>query len=208
MPGIARQNPSLITEINFMEILEMLKSGNSKIEEQGYRELLKDPQLNGYIKKKLSAYELRNVESDEVLIDALVILRRKVHEFRGDSKLNTFIIEIINRLILQKLRKRGKNRENPTSDFEGTELGSESGIKEFENSEEAEEKRRKIQILRKAINQMNENCREVLGLALEGMSGEEIADIRGLKERKYANKAVHRCREQLRKIIFQNKNSK
>jgi RNA polymerase sigma-70 factor (ECF subfamily) len=92
-----------------IELLEAARAGDGAAQQELYeRYFAKNRQVQG-----LLAREVRNpADREDVMHDAYMSLVRSSAEFRGDSRLHTFIYRVVQFTILQKLRKERSARED------------------------------------------------------------------------------------------------
>jgi RNA polymerase sigma-70 factor (ECF subfamily) len=87
--------------------------------------------------RALLAREIRNpADREDLLHDAYLSLVRSAAEFRGDSKLQTFVYRVVQITILQKRRSDRSDREDKmvrlTFEFEGEERRRELAIQDYQ----------------------------------------------------------------------------
>ena len=92
-----------------VELLRAARGGDALAQRELYEKYFsKNRQVQG-----LLAREVRNpADRDDVMHDAYMSLVRSASEFRGDSRLNTFIYRVVQFTILQKLRRERSARED------------------------------------------------------------------------------------------------
>ncbi|MFA8301225.1 MAG: RNA polymerase sigma factor [Hyphomicrobiales bacterium] len=121
--------------------------------------------------------------SQEVFIAVL----NKMHSFRRESKISTWIYRITVNVCLMYLRKDNTRSEH---------IDAYSLI---DNQEEKTENI-KVVLLRKCINELTEPDQMIVMLMLEGETNADIADIMEIKEGSIRVR-IHRFKEKLRNCI-------
>lgn len=95
--------------MNEEELLRKARTGDAAAREELYQSYFSNNrQVRGLLGR-----EVRNPEDrEDVLHDAYLSLIRSASEFRGDSKLQTFIYRVVQFTILQRLRRARSGRED------------------------------------------------------------------------------------------------
>lgn len=134
----------------------------------------------------------RRAEAEEVAQDAFVRAYRAIADFRGDSRLSTWLYAITSRLCLNRLAAA---RRQAGAEGEETLLRVPSG---HGNPGSEAERRELGEALRVAIAALPEERRIVLVLRdLEGLSYEEIGQVLGLEPGTVRSR-LHRARLEIR----------
>jgi RNA polymerase sigma-70 factor (ECF subfamily) len=124
---------SLMPHADEVELLKRARQGDEASREALY--------LTYFAQNKqvsaLLAREIRNpADREDILHDAYVSLVRSAAEFRGDSKLQTFVYRVIQITILQKHRNDRSDREDKmvrlTFEFEGDERVRELAVCDYQ----------------------------------------------------------------------------
>lgn len=119
-----------------IELLNRARSGDESAREQLY--------LNYFAESRqvrsLLSREVRNpADRDDILHDAYLSLVRSQAEFRGDSKLQTFVYRVVQIAILQRHRSARSAREDKmvrlSFEFDGEERQRELAIQDFQFEE-------------------------------------------------------------------------
>jgi RNA polymerase sigma-70 factor (ECF subfamily) len=131
-------------------------------------------------------------DAEEVSQELFLRVYRKVGDFRGDSKLSTWLYAIASRLCLNRL---ASGRVRPTHEVDDAVLGIESS--DADPGEDLE--RAEVQAaLQRAIAELPEERRIVVVLRdLEGLAYEDIAHALGL-EIGTVRSRLHRARAELK----------
>jgi len=137
------------------------------------------------------AYTDEPRDREDLYQEILVAVWQGLARFRGDSSMRTYVFRIgRNRAITFQRRSR---RHAPAVPLEALADGSPSPA---ENAIARDEQAR----LRRAVRALPPPGREVVSLALEGLSNEEIAMVLGLSRNNVAVR-LHRARTRLREAI-------
>lgn len=166
------------------------------------------PRVQGKIREMSKFYTLRSEEPDDILQRGLMLLYDMVldNKFRGESKVETFLIGICKNLIRDSVRrvKRVDYKEALTdADLKNAEDQSENMVL-FDLTDLEAQRDKEVE---KSFSQLTEKCQNALKLYyLEGKRMAEIADLTNLSNANMAKKTVHRCRQTLRKLTSENKN--
>ncbi|WP_290054843.1 RNA polymerase sigma factor, partial [uncultured Muribaculum sp.] len=111
-------------------------------------------------------------------------------QFRGDSKMSTWIYRVAVNSALMALRSSKPKIETVSVDFGLLDISSEADDVQREN----------LQALQSLINRLEDIEKAIMLLWLDEHSYDEIADIIGLKRNTVAVK-IHRIKEKLSKQI-------
>lgn len=154
------------------------------------------------------AYRLTGNREDaqEVLQDVLLTVIQKIHAFRGEAKLSSWIYRIATNAALMKLRKRPKAYHVPIEDELGPRMDDNGFVAEpvadwsADPSDEAE--RRELgRRIHEAIQQLPPEYRSVVVLRdVEGLSAEEAAEVLELSVPALKSR-LHRARLFLRHAL-------
>lgn len=147
----------------------------------------------GYIYKGKSRYHLSDEAARDAYQDAIIGLMRQIegNKFRGDSKLSTYLYKIFSNKCVDQLKKKqtylGEELEDSLPNLPEA---SHHFLKTFLAREEWLH-------LQDFLNQLGENCKQILIMAAKGFKDEEIAESQGLKNAKTVKATRHRCRKKL-----------
>lgn len=170
---------------------------------QAFKTLYMSPVINGKIRDWAKMYNLRDKSPDDVLQEGVILLDELIRSgrFRGESKVETFLLGICKNLIRDSVKK--VNRVVLKDSFTDAALHSEDDLADhLELSEQTQAEQRRDTALREAMRQLTDKCREALRLYyFEQKSMAEIALARALANAEQAKKAVFRCRESLRGLL-------
>ncbi|HNS95602.1 MAG TPA: sigma-70 family RNA polymerase sigma factor [Polyangiaceae bacterium] len=147
------------------------------------------------------------VEAEDLTQEVFVQVFKAIDQFRGDSKLSTWIFRIAVNLCKNRnkyLKRRHSNRQDDIDSLgdrsamnqaKGTTSGS------IDRPDDMLVGRQLERIVQLAIQQLEEDFREALVLRdVEDMSYEEISEITGLPIGTVKSR-IHRARERLREAI-------
>jgi RNA polymerase sigma-70 factor (ECF subfamily) len=116
------------------------------------------------------------IDVEDVVQEVFIVVHRRLARFRGDASVTTWLFGITNNIVYQQRRKARRRHwfgrgEEPIDDV----------APQPTPIEELERHRRAVAVYR-VLERMRESHRTVLILSeLEGLSGEEIATLTGLK---------------------------
>ena len=115
-----------------------------------------------------------SVDAEDIAHEVFLVAHRRLHEFRGDAKMTTWLYRITLRVTRDHGRRRtlGRWLRGLVGDFARRVPGQDLG------PYESLERQRSAVILYRALDELNHNQRTAIILHdLEGHSGEEIADL-------------------------------
>lgn len=170
---------------------------------QAFKTLYMSPVVNGKIRDWAKMYNLRDKMPDDVLQEGIILLDELIRSgrFRGESRVETFLLGICKNLIRDSVKK--VNRVVLKDAFTDAALYSEDELADYlELSELTQAEQRRDNALLEAMSRLTDKCREALRLYyFEQKSMAEIALARALANAEQAKKAVFRCRESLRGLV-------
>jgi RNA polymerase sigma factor (sigma-70 family) len=170
---------------------------------QAFKTLYMSPVINGKIRDWAKMYNLRDKTSDDVLQEGVILLDELIRtgRFRGDSRVETFLLGICKNLIRDSVKK--VNRVVLKDSFNDAALSSEDDVADhLELSELTQAEQRRDNALQEAMRQLTDKCREALSLYyFEQKTMAQVAEARNLANAEQAKKAVFRCRESLRGLV-------
>lgn len=134
-------------------------------------------------------------DTEDLLHDVFVVVQRRLHEFRGDASITTFLYAVTLRVVTGARRKR-RLRQVLLSAFSPV---LREGQKDQRTPEGALTRDRAATMLYELLDELGERDRTLLILfELEELPGREIAELLGMPERNLWA-ALHRARERLRR---------
>ncbi len=120
------------------------------------------------------------VDVDDLVHEVFLIAHRRLAEFRGDAKITTWLYRITERVVSAR-RRRDRARRFMTRLWRGDVEQSTAAMSRLTPIEEVERQQARDAVYR-VLDRMGEKYRSLLILfELEGMSGEEIAALTGIK---------------------------
>lgn len=189
-----------------VDLFSALQGSDLKQRNAALKQLYLNPVVNAKVREWVKSYALRDKEPDDVLQEAIILLDDLVRNgrFRGESKVETFLLGICKNLIRDGSKKVDRiffKDEVTDNDFRDEDAVADSLIAAELSALELQRDAH----LMEAMRQLSTVCQEALRLYyLENKSMRELADARGLANPEQAKKNVHRCRESLREIITGN----
>jgi len=158
------------------------------------------PAIKRFILKNSGSAE----DADDIFQDAMVVIFRKVRDegLQLDCSLKTFLYSVCRNLWLQKLEKS-----------KGIGVTSEEIENHIELSDEMlfdffDEENVKIKLIQDYFLELSPDCKKVLLMFFNGVSLKEIALQMGYKTEKYAKTRKFLCKENLKKKIKNDPQSK
>lgn len=119
-----------------------------------------------------------HLDAEDIAHEVFLVAHRRLHEFRGEAKLTTWLYRITMRVVRKQAVRQELRRwlRGLAGDFARDMPADEQGP--YESAERAQEAR----LVYRALDGLNHNQRSVVVLyELEGHSGEEIAELMGTK---------------------------
>lgn len=185
------------------DLTAALFSSDQNRRNQAFKMLYKSPVVNGKIRDWAKMYNLRDKAPDDVLQEGIILLDDLIRtgRFRGDSRVETFLLGICKNLIRDSSKKVTRVIFKETLPEEA--LKSEDQLADYlEMSELQEHEQRRDNALSEIMKKLTDKCREALRLYyFEQKSMVEVAAARQLANADQAKKAVFRCRESLKDLI-------
>ena len=154
--------------------------------ERDFASLIK--QHSRIINKVSYFYATDKLPFDDLRQEIYVNIWLGLKQFRGDSKISTWIYRVAVNSALMALRSSKSNIETVSVDFGLLDLSSENDDAQKEN----------LQALHSLINRLEDMEKAIILLWLDEYSYDEIADILGLKRNTVAVK-IHRIKDKLSK---------
>lgn len=143
----------------------------------------------------------RQEDAEDLCQDIFLRVLKDIKNFRGDSKLSTWIGSVAYNVCVDHLRKKGREKVFPTEDLRPLCSGRASAEASIGKTDRAEIKR----IVHQLVDMLPVNYRTVITLYhLEDCSYREIAEITGMPEgtvKSYISRAREMIRESMLKII-------
>ncbi|PSQ95203.1 MAG: RNA polymerase subunit sigma-70 [Bacteroidetes bacterium SW_9_63_38] len=172
--------------------VEALKAGD----EQAYRRLFEQERdrLQNFVMKILGDHD----EAENIVQETFAVAYRQIDDFRGESKVSTWLFSIARHLAYGHLRKTKRHtyREHETIELLQAERADTAAM--TLEAVEAEERRR---IVHDALQELPDHYRRVVQLRdLEEKSTAETAEQLGLTEVNVRVR-LHRARKQLREHL-------
>ena len=141
-------------------------------------------------------------EAEDVAQEVFVQVYQSIYDFRGESKLSTWIYRIaISKALDCERKKKSKKRVDAFKNMIGIGTKEEDAIADFYHPGIALQQKENAAILFKALKQLPENQRTAFVLIkTEGLSYQEVSDIMQTSV-KAIEALMHRAKENLRKIL-------
>ena len=116
---------------------------------------------------------------EDMVHEVFMVVQRRLHEFRGDAKITTWLYRITERIVFDRRRKDRKLR------WLGLHRAEEAGRalnSSTTSPVESIERQQSVELVYRILDRMDEKYRSVLILfEMESMSGEDIAKLTGTK---------------------------
>ena len=143
-------------------------------------------QHSGIINKVSYFYATEQTPFDDLRQEIYINIWQGLSQYRGDSKISTWIYRVAVNSALMAIRSSRPRIETVTFDFALPDISSELDDAQREN----------LQTLYTLINRLEDIEKAIILLWLEEMPYEEIAKTLGLKRNTVATK-IHRIKEKL-----------
>ena len=192
--------------ISSFDLFSALQGNDLKSRNAALRSLYMNPMINAKVREWVKTYALRDKEPDDVLQEGIILLDDLVRNgrFRGESRVETFLLGICKNLIRDGSKKAHRvffKDEVTDNDLKDEDTVADSLVA----SELSAMETQRDGELMAAMRQLSPVCQDALRLYyLESKSMREVAEARGLANPEQAKKNVHRCRENLREAILGN----
>ncbi|WP_300504456.1 RNA polymerase sigma factor [uncultured Duncaniella sp.] len=135
-------------------------------------------------------YATPKLPFDDLRQEIYINLWLGLKDFRGDSKVSTWVYRVAVNSALMALRSTGRKVETVDMDLASLEMSTELDDAQREN----------LQALHSLINRLEEIEKAIILLWLDEFQYEEIAETLGMKRNTVATK-IHRIKEKLSKTI-------
>lgn len=135
-------------------------------------------------------YATPKLPFDDLRQEIYINLWLGLKDFRGDSKVSTWVYRLAVNSALMALRSTGRKVETVDMDLASLEMSTELDDAQREN----------LQALHSLINRLEEIEKAIILLWLDEFQYEEIAETLGMKRNTVATK-IHRIKEKLSKTI-------
>lgn len=135
-------------------------------------------------------YAIPKLPFDDLRQEIYINLWLGLKDFRGDSKVSTWVYRVAVNSALMALRSTGRKVETVDMDLASLEMSTELDDAQREN----------LQALHSLINRLEEIEKAIILLWLDEFQYEEIAETLGMKRNTVATK-IHRIKEKLSKTI-------
>ena len=195
-----------VFEVNADNLDQAISDGNERVRNRAFQLLYQSLKVKVKIREWMDYYSLKDRTHTDILQEAIILLDETVRNgrFRGECRIETFLLGICKNMI----RDGGKKASKVTlaEDFDINLTNEEDVADHLVMGDESQnwEKKRDNE-LQDGLGQLTEKCQESLRLYYyDSQSMANIAKARGLADADQAKKAVHRCRESLRKILTEN----
>ncbi len=203
---------SLLSEKELIQAIKNEAQDRARFE-LAFKQIAQDPFLKNTAKKLAYEKNIREELWKEILSDVIMILREHVQsgKYRGDGKISSYLIAILtNKMndLVRSARYKTERQFRPEDRIEAEmplDIQMEGSINadlEIESLEQDALLARRDQILMGLIAGMSEHCQEMFQMEYwEGLARAVIAEIKNYTNKRYADKALNRCHDQLREGI-------
>jgi len=192
-----------IVQMSPPDLTAALLSTDPQRRNQAFKMLYTSPMVNGKIRDWAKMYNLRDKTPDDVLQEGIILLDElaRTGRFRGESKVETFLLGICKNLIRDSVKK--VNRVVLKDTIPESAMSDEDEMADhLELFELTDAEQRRDKSLQEVMRQLTEKCQAALRLYyFEQKSMAEVAEARQLANAEQAKKAVFRCRESLRELV-------
>jgi RNA polymerase sigma-70 factor (ECF subfamily) len=183
------------------EILELLQHGGIN-RRKGEERLFNA--YSYFIREGIQNHGLQEDESFNAYADAVLSVINNIinHSFEGRSSVKTYLFQVFSNKCVDQLRKKTTNRYSvhlTVSISEKLNYISDSGKTVVQKLVEQTD----WNMLKQKLNELGENCRQMLMLSAEGNTDKEIAAIMDYKTPDVVKTSRLRCLEKLRQLYKQ-----
>ncbi len=154
---------------------------------------------NGILYKIGRSYTTEEADFKDLYQEMLIQMWKSLPNFKGDSKVSTWIFRVALNTALTHQKKLKRNRKTSSIENLGFKLVSEGSA----GVEMMEKKEAKIELLYKCINLLKRDERAIILLSLEGKKYEEIGEIIGLTT-SHVGVKIKRIKDRLHKLLKEN----
>ena len=120
-----------------------------------------------------------HADLEDMVHEVFMVVQRRLHEFRGEAKLTTWLYRITERIVFDRRRKDRKLR------WLGLHRAEEAGralSSTMPSPVESIERQQSVELVYRILDAMDEKYRSLLILfEMESMSGEDVARLTGMK---------------------------
>jgi RNA polymerase sigma-70 factor (ECF subfamily) len=175
------------------ELLAMI-TGTSEERDAALKFFFTDPKLEDTVLQRIKRKGGDDYDAQDAYQEGFKVFYRQLQtgKFEGRSSLRTFFVGICIRCWLDGLKKSFYKRT--------TMVGDEQSLleEEFQHSPEVELfSRERKSHLRKVLNLLGQQCKEVVMLKYEGFSDKEITEMMNFEDSVRVRKKRHRCMSKL-----------
>lgn len=180
---------STVSNFDLEQLIRGLKQRDHKILTEIYKQYF--PMVLGYI----VAHGGGDSDAKDIFQDSILVIYKLLDENKLEVKTDfgTFIIGIAKKMWLNQIRKEGIHQRY-VEQADCDELEDHPFEKEIEGETE-------LNLIRKYIIKLGEDCRKVLMWSAEGKTNDEIAKKLSYKSEKIVRTKKYRCKEYLIKLI-------
>ncbi len=141
-------------------------------------------------------------EAEDIAQDVFIQVYQSIKDFRGDSKLSTWLYKIaVTKALDFERKKKTKKRINLFKNLIGIGAREEETISDFNHPGIQLDNKEQAAVLFKALNQLPENQRVAFTLIkAEGLSYDEVSKVLNVSV-KAVEALMHRSKENMRKIL-------
>ncbi len=140
-------------------------------------------------------------DAEDAMQETFLTVYRRIHSFRGDAKLSTWLYRLATNTALDMIRARQRKRSKDVVWDETEEEGGPIPDTFTPLPEELLLQQEVAELIEEAISQLSPKLRTAFVLyELEGLPMKEVADVLGISE-SAAKVRVHRARAQLQRYL-------
>lgn len=196
-----------VKSIDPATFVEEVTSGDLVRRNKAYQQLCNNKMLLIKVSNWSDYYRLQKVSPADILQEALILMDEKIinQEFRGKSKVETFLLGICKNMIRDNAKAK-KGRLVLKKEITDLDCPDEDAVADQMYFEEINQMAlKRDDLLVKTMEDLTEKCLQALKLYyFEQKNLKQVAEARNLLNEEQAKKAVYRCRQQLRELIQAN----
>ncbi len=183
-----------------LELIERLKAGDGRAWKEAFATY--GPRLLGYATRMLGDRS----QAEEVVQDSLVAAYKAIGGFEGRAGLKTWLFRVVHNRCIDELRRRRRFVDVPDEDPEPAYFNERGrwadGCPQWaDRAEEQIDASRKLKRVRRAIDELPHNYREVLLLKeVHGLESAEVCELLDISPGNLRIR-IHRARKALRAAL-------
>ena len=157
-------------------------------------------QMGPALSRVAASYAPAGAEREDLLQDIALGIVMALPKFREECSLRTFVFRIAHNRGLDHAWKRKQTRERGVDTPAGGEHATEAVHCKERTPEQTAAHRKKLEQFSRALRELPVKQRQVMTLALEGLTHAEVGEVLGIEENNVSVR-LHRARAELKKAL-------